>query len=34
MPVAYVLINSEVGAEEEVLNELKKVKNVEEPYIV
>jgi DNA-binding Lrp family transcriptional regulator len=34
MPVAYVLINSEVGAEEEVLNELKKVKNVEEAYIV
>ena len=34
MPVAYVLINSEVGAEEEVLNELKKVKNVKEAYIV
>ncbi len=34
MPVAYVLINSEVGAEEEVLGELKKVKNVKEAYIV
>ncbi|MFH1327717.1 MAG: Lrp/AsnC family transcriptional regulator [Candidatus Bathyarchaeota archaeon] len=31
-PLAFVLINSEVGAEEEVLNELKKVKNVKEAY--
>ena len=34
MPVAYVLINSEIGAEEEVLKELKKVKNVKEAYVV
>ncbi|RLI29403.1 Lrp/AsnC family transcriptional regulator [Candidatus Bathyarchaeota archaeon] len=34
MPVAYVLINSEIGAEEEVLKEIKKVKNVKEAYVV
>ncbi|MHC1563705.1 MAG: Lrp/AsnC ligand binding domain-containing protein [Candidatus Hecatellaceae archaeon] len=34
MPVAYVLINSEIGAEEEVLKELKKIKNVKEAYVV
>ncbi|MHC1586034.1 MAG: Lrp/AsnC ligand binding domain-containing protein [Candidatus Hecatellaceae archaeon] len=34
MPVAYVLINSEIGAEEEVLKELKKVKSVKEAYVV
>lgn len=34
MPVAYVLINSEIGAEEEVLKELKKIKSVKEAYVV
>ena len=34
MPIAYVLINSEIGAEEEVLKELKKIKNVKEAYVV
>ncbi len=34
LPVAYVLINSEIGAEEEVLKELKKIKNVKEAYVV
>ena len=34
MPIAYVLINSEIGAEEEVLAELKKIKNVKEAYVV
>ncbi len=34
MPVAYVLINSEIGAEEEVLKELKKVKSIKEAYVV
>ena len=28
MPTAYVLINSEIGAEDQVLKEIKKVKNV------
>jgi len=34
MPVAFVLINAEIGSEEEVLNELNKVEGVEEAYIV
>ena len=34
MPAAYVLINSEIGAEEEVLKELKKIKSVKEAYVV
>lgn len=34
MPVAFVLINSEIGAESEVLNELRKVEGVEEAYSV
>ncbi|MEM2273689.1 MAG: Lrp/AsnC ligand binding domain-containing protein [Candidatus Bathyarchaeia archaeon] len=34
MPVAFVLINSEIGSEGEVLNELKKVEGVEEAYSV
>ena len=34
MPLAFVLINSEIGAEDEVLNALKKVEGVEEAYIV
>ncbi len=34
MPQAFVLINSEIGAEEEVLNALKNMENVKEAYIV
>jgi DNA-binding Lrp family transcriptional regulator len=34
MPVAFVLINSEIGAEEDVLKELKKIRNVKEAYVV
>jgi DNA-binding Lrp family transcriptional regulator len=34
MPVAFVLINAEIGSEEEVLNSLKSVEGVEEAYIV
>ena len=34
MPVAFVLINTEIGSEEEVLQALKKVKGVEEAHIV
>ena len=32
MPLAFVLINTEIGSEEEVLNKLKKVEGVEEAY--
>ena len=32
MSVAFVLINTEIGAEEDVLKELKKMKAVEEAY--
>lgn len=34
MPLAFVLINAEIGAENEVLKEIKKVKNVKEAYTV
>jgi DNA-binding Lrp family transcriptional regulator len=34
MPVAFVLINAEIGAESEVLQALKKVGNVKEAYAV
>jgi len=34
MPTAFVLINTEIGAEEEILKELNKVPNVKEAYIV
>jgi len=34
MPIAFVLINAEIGSEGEVLNELKKVEGVEEAYSV
>ena len=34
MPVAFVLINTEMGAENEVLNTLKKISDVKEAYVV
>jgi len=34
MPMAFVLINAEIGSEEEVLKELQKVEGVAEAYIV
>ena len=34
MPIAFVLINAEIGSEEEVLNSLKDVEGIEEAYIV
>lgn len=34
MPIAFVLINAELGSESEVLNELKKVEGVQEAYSV
>jgi len=34
MPVAFVLINAEIGGEEEVLKEIKKVEGVEEAHTV
>jgi len=34
MPTAFVLINSEIGAEEEVLKDLRKIENVREAYVV
>lgn len=34
MPMAYVLINAEIGAEEEVLDALRKVDGVVEAHIV
>ncbi|MEN2974678.1 MAG: Lrp/AsnC ligand binding domain-containing protein [Candidatus Caldarchaeales archaeon] len=34
MPSAFVLINTEIGAEEEILQELKKIVNVKEAYVV
>ncbi|MEA2089259.1 MAG: Lrp/AsnC ligand binding domain-containing protein [Thermoproteota archaeon] len=34
MPTAFVLINTEIGSEEDVLAELKKVGGVKEAYLV
>ncbi len=34
MPSAYVLINTEIGAEDEVLKSLRKIDAVKEAYIV
>ena len=34
MPMAFVLINAEIGSEEEVLKELKKVEGVTEAFVV
>ncbi len=34
MPMSFVLINAEIGSEEEVLKELKKVEGVVEAYVV
>jgi len=34
MPLAFVLINAEIGSEAEVLKELKKLSNVKEAYLV
>lgn len=34
MPMAFILINSEIGAEESVLNSLRDLRGVEEAYIV
>ena len=34
MPIAFVLINAEIGSEEEVLKSLKEVEGVEEAYAV
>ena len=34
MPVAFVLINAEIGGEQEVIEALKKIKNVKEAYLV
>ncbi|NWG08976.1 MAG: Lrp/AsnC ligand binding domain-containing protein [Nitrososphaerales archaeon] len=34
MPMAFVLINAELGAEEELIKELKKIDNVREVYVV
>lgn len=34
MPFAFVLINAEIGSEEQVLQELRKIKNVREAYVV
>lgn len=34
MPIAFVLINAEIGSEEEVLKELNGIEEVEEAYIV
>jgi len=32
--MAFVLINTEIGAEEEVVNEMKKIGNVKEAFVV
>jgi DNA-binding Lrp family transcriptional regulator len=34
MPTAYVLINTEIGFEEDVLRELKRTPNITEAYVV
>ena len=34
MPLAFVLINAEIGSEDEVVGELRKIPNVKESYVV
>lgn len=34
MPVAFVLINAEIGSEDEVVTELRKISSVKESYVV
>ena len=34
MPIAFVLINAEIGSEEEVLKALKKIEGVQEAYAI
>jgi DNA-binding Lrp family transcriptional regulator len=34
MPLAFVLVNAEVGSEDEVVEELRKIANVKESYAV
>jgi len=34
MPMAFVLVNTEIGSEADVLKELKKVKGVDEAFVV
>jgi DNA-binding Lrp family transcriptional regulator len=34
MPLAFVLINAEIGSEDEVVGELRKLSNVKESYVV
>jgi DNA-binding Lrp family transcriptional regulator len=34
MPLAFVLINAEIGSEDEVVSELRKIGNVKESYVV
>lgn len=34
MPMAFVLINADLGAEEELVKQLKSVENVKEVYVV
>jgi DNA-binding Lrp family transcriptional regulator len=34
MPLAFVLINAEIGSEDEVVGELRKITNVKESYVV
>ncbi|HYW00641.1 MAG TPA: Lrp/AsnC ligand binding domain-containing protein [Candidatus Acidoferrum sp.] len=34
MPLAFVLINAEIGSEDEVVMELRKIGNVKESYVV
>ena len=34
MPAAFIVINAEMGSEEEVLDELKKLERVKEAYLV
>lgn len=34
MPLAFVLINAEIGSEDEVVAEMRKISNVKESYVV
>ena len=34
MPLAFVLINAEIGSEDEVVTELRKISSVKESYVV